>query len=133
MSDDPSQGDAATKPIRALLIEDEAAIVRMVRLILSMEPDFELTSAESGTEGLRLAVPGMVDLVLLDLHLDDVDGETMLGKLQGLLPAPVVVFSASSEKEVAESCMAAGAAAFIAKPFDPDTLAARLRKVVGRS
>jgi DNA-binding response OmpR family regulator len=133
MSDDPSQGDAATKPIRALLIEDEAAIVRMVRLILSMEPDFELTSAESGTEGLRLAVPGTVDLVLLDLHLDDIDGETMLGKLQGLLPAPVVVFSASTEKEVAESCMAAGAAAFIAKPFDPDTLAARLRKVVGRS
>jgi DNA-binding response OmpR family regulator len=119
--------------IRVLLIEDEPAIVRMVSLILSSESDFELIVGATGGEGLQHAVPGRVDLVLLDLHLSDIDGMILLTKLRAALAAPIAAFSASTEREVEEACMAAGAAAFIGKPFDPDSFADRLRAIVASS
>jgi len=129
MTEEPIQQQEA-QAIRALLIEDEASIVRMVRLLLAAEPDFEVIAVESGTEGLKRAVPGMMDVVLMDLHMPDIDDKALLTKLRDTLDVPIVVFSASTEREVEEDCIRGGAAAFIAKPFDPTTFASRLRAIV---
>jgi DNA-binding response OmpR family regulator len=119
--------------MQVLLIDDEPAIVRMVSLILSCESDFDLVVATTGGEALQHAVPGRVDLVLLDLHLSDIDSMVLLTKLRAALAAPIAVFSASTEREVEEACMAAGATAFIGKPFEPDSFAARLRAIIASS
>ncbi len=104
-----------------LYIEDSASNRRLVELIMARRPGAELVIAETAAAGLQLANERRPDLILLDLHLPDLPGEEVLGLLRsdpGTSGIPVVVVSADAIPARIEQLAAAGASAYLTKPFD---------------
>jgi CheY-like chemotaxis protein/nitrogen-specific signal transduction histidine kinase len=104
-----------------LYIEDNPSNFRLVELALERRPGFRLIAAMLGGLGLELAHQHRPDLVLLDLHLPDLEGEEVLTRLRAdpaTAGIPVVVLSAEASPRVRERLMAIGATDYLAKPID---------------
>jgi DNA-binding NtrC family response regulator len=116
---------------RSLLVDDEPAIRRRVRAILT-DLGYEVVEVESGRRAIEALAGGPCDLVVTDLAMPEVDG---LGVLRGVRAVhrhvPVVVMTASGRVTEAVTAMKAGATDFVNKPFHEqelrDVLAGRLR------
>jgi CheY-like chemotaxis protein len=116
------------RAVRVLYIEDTAVNVALVSAILRRRPAVQLRVAGTGEEGVAAALADGPALVLLDLHLPDIDGHEVLRRLRAD-PAtegtPVVVVSADAATDARERVLAAGADRFLAKPLGmADLLAA---------
>ena len=87
-----------TTPVktRVLVIDDEPQILRALRINLSVR-GYEVLTAATGTEALKLAAERRPDVIVLDLGLPDMSGIEVLGGLRGWLTAPVIVLSARSD------------------------------------
>lgn len=108
-----------------LYIEDNPANVRLVERIVARRPGVELFTAGSGRLGLELAHAHHPALILLDLHLPDTHGSEVLRRLRDdadTRSIPVVVVTADAAKSVRHRMLAAGARAYLTKPFDVQTL-----------
>jgi CheY-like chemotaxis protein len=118
--------DAPPHGAHVLLVEDDAPLREVVALILA-EEGYRAHAAPDGAAALALlAAPDAppVGAVLLDLRLPDMDGRTFAARY-GQLPAPrapLVVFTAAPAAEAAAATEALGAAGFVTKPFDLETL-----------
>lgn len=110
-----------------LIVEDEEAIVDFLARGLEGE-GHDVTTASDGIEGERLALTGVVDLVILDRMLPGRNGIEVLGAIRRAKPAlPVIVLSAKGEVGDRVEGLDRGATDYIAKPFAFDELAARVR------
>ena len=120
-----------TAPGNILIIEDDAAIQRTLRLLLE-DQGYGVTTASSARIGLSLAKSNRPDLVLLDLGLPDCDGIELLeqGELQGI--APVIVTTARCQDADKVKALDAGAEDYVVKPFSIAELYARIRAVLRR-
>ena len=81
--------------------------------------------AASGSEGLRVAAEQAPDMIFTDMHLTDMDGLTLVGKLrdqESTAKIPVVVLSASPYADAVEQAQEAGAKAYYNKPIRLQTL-----------
>lgn len=109
-----------TGQLRVLHIDDDETCAELVRQILARRPGVELQQADDGAKALALARRSPFDLVLLDVGLPDVSGDTVLYRLRGdpaTADVPVVMVSAdATDAQVARS-MAAGATAYLTKPL----------------
>ena len=117
--------------MKVLIIDDERDIRDLASVSLTRTGDMVIT-ASSGPEGVRLAREQRPDAILLDLMMPAMDGRATLQALRGetsTAAIPVVLMSAASDD--ARELTPLGAAGVIAKPFDPITLPARLRSVLG--
>lgn len=106
---------------RILYIEDYAANVELIEQALSHLGDVTLVPAARGDIGLRLAAELLPDLILLDLHLPDMPGETVLLRLIAdprTSAIPVLVLSADATSTQIDRARAAGARAYLTKPLD---------------
>jgi PAS domain S-box-containing protein len=104
-----------------LYIEDNLSNVQLVERIVERRPNVELLVAMQGQLGLELARQHQPDLVLVDLNLPDLDGETVLRRLRAeprMRDIPVVVLSADATPGQIARLRAAGAADYLTKPFD---------------
>jgi signal transduction histidine kinase/CheY-like chemotaxis protein len=112
---------------RLLYIEDTVANVRLIEEILRSRPSIKLLPAGMGRLGLELAAEHRPDLILLDLHLPDVDGEQVLARLgedERTREIPVVVLSADATDRSRTPLLENGASAYLTKPIGvPDLLA----------
>jgi signal transduction histidine kinase len=105
---------------RLLYIEDTVANLRLVEEILESRPSVKLLPAGMGRLGLELAVEHRPDLILLDLHLPDIDGEEVLAGLRAderTRDIPVVVLSADATERSREPVLQNGARAYLTKPI----------------
>ncbi len=105
---------------RLLYIEDTVANLRLVEEILESRPSVKLLPAGMGRLGLELAVEHRPDLILLDLHLPDIDGEQVLAGLRAderTRDIPVVVLSADATQRAREPVLQDGARAYLTKPI----------------
>lgn len=122
---------AAVNTYRILNVDDDPLMRDVVELALGFGSEFVVLSAASGAEGLA-AVPGWApDLIILDVMMSDIDGPTMLARLQenpDTAKIPVVFITARAPVEERERLLALGAAAVIAKPFYPVKLAETVRR-----
>src|SRR5215207_326507 len=117
----------ATSLARILVVDDEQRILRFVVRGLQAE-GYEVDSADSGTEGLRKALHGQYDLVILDLLMPGLDGASVLHRLVAERPAQaVLVLSCLTATATKVRCLEAGAEDYLAKPFSLDELLARVR------
>jgi len=95
---------------------------------------FTVTNADSGRSALQVARQVQPNLILLDVHLGDVDGRDLCHQVKndaGLAHIPVVLISATLNGSPASEVLAAVRAdAFINEPVEPETLAGTLRKVL---
>jgi two-component system, OmpR family, response regulator len=118
--------------MRILVIEDEARILSFVSRALEAE-GYTVSAAPDGREGLRLALNGSCDLVVLDLLIPAVDGLSVLRRLSHERPQlPVLVLSARSDLNTKLRSFDLGAIDYIAKPFALDELLARVRAQLRR-
>lgn len=104
-----------------LYIEDEPANVVLVQRTLERRPQLRMRHAGTGAAGLDLARNCLPRLILLDLHLPDIDGSEVLLRLQQdseTARIPVVVISADATASRIEGLLAAGARDYLTKPFD---------------
>ncbi|HET6484262.1 MAG TPA: response regulator [Actinoplanes sp.] len=103
-----------------LYIEDQDDNVVLVQRILKRRPHLDLVIAGTGAEGLRLAQQTRPALILLDRQLPDMLGDDVLMQLKNddeTADAVVVMLSGDTEKPHIAAALAAGAAAFLGKPF----------------
>jgi signal transduction histidine kinase len=108
-------------PWTVLYVEDNEADFRLVERILARRPEIELLWAPEGRRGLEMARRHRPDLILLDVHLPDIDGGEVLRRIQddpSLRNIPVLMLSADVVVEHVERLLAAGARAYLTKPLD---------------
>jgi two-component system chemotaxis response regulator CheY len=119
--------------LRALLVEDSRAMRAYVASILEAA-GFEVTECDNGFEALRVLPRGGFGLVIADVNMPDVSGievTRFVRRTVGYERTPVVVISTDASEEDRRRVIAAGANAFLAKPFTADELVAVLERARG--
>jgi two-component system KDP operon response regulator KdpE len=113
-------------PIRVLVIDDEAAIRKLLRMGLSSQ-GYEVIEAANGKEALgRLA--GDPALIILDLGLPDIQGHELLRIIRGRKESvPIVVLSSRGDEAGKVQALDLGADDYVTKPFGTEELLARIR------
>jgi len=107
--------------ISVLYIEDNPANVEVVTRFLRSKPNIRLRSETSGRAGIDRATRDMPDIILLDLHLPDINGDQVLSELKAepaTAAIPVVVLSADASRGVVHRLLASGALAYLTKPIE---------------
>ena len=115
-----------------LVADDEPRITKLVSLALS-EEGFRVVTAANGEDALAVAEEIRPDIVLLDIVMPDLDGIEVMRRLRERRPVPVILLTARSSTADKTKGLDLGADDYIAKPFHPDELAARVRSVLRRS
>ena len=106
---------------RVLYVEDNPANLKLVEQIVQRHAAVELLMAPSGSLGLDLARSHRPDLLLLDIHLPDIDGFEVLARLRADAQTrhiPVVAVTAQAMPDDVKRVMAAGFDGYLAKPLD---------------
>jgi len=104
-----------------LYIEDNLSNLNLVQEILRQQPQVELLSAMQGRLGLDLARKHSPDLILLDLHLPDLNGWEVFSQLRAAETTrniPIIVISADATPRQVQQFMSAGARDYLTKPLD---------------
>ncbi len=117
----------AAEAARILLIDDEQRVLRFVSRGLRAE-GYAVDATDNGSDGLRLALSGTYDLIILDLLMPGLDGTVVLQRIVQRLPnQPVMILSCLSSTATKVRCFETGAGDYLAKPFSLDELLARVR------
>ena len=107
-------------------------ITKLVAIALS-EEGFRVVTANGGEQALQKAEEVRPDIVLLDIVMPDLDGIEVMRQLRERRPVPVILLTAKGSTADKAKGLDLGADDYIAKPFHPDELAARVRAVIRRS
>jgi DNA-binding response OmpR family regulator len=114
-----------------LLVEDERKLRDLVRSYLE-RAGFMVLSTGSGAEALSLAGSASPDLVILDLGLPDVPGETVARDVREAGNTPILMLTAKSEEEDRVRGLELGADDYVTKPFSPRELVLRAQAILRR-
>jgi len=102
-----------------LYVEDNLATIGLMEEVFSMRPNIHLLTAMQGGLTLELAREHHPDLIVLDLHLPDIQGDEVLAQLRAdprTAAIPVVMCSADATERRRKQLLAAGAHAYLTKP-----------------
>ena len=116
---------------KVLIIEDDPQIAKIERDYLAVN-DFESDIAATGDEGIRMALDGQYDLILLDLMLPGIDGFDVCRKLRETLDTPIIMVTAKQEDIDTIKGLNLGADDYVTKPFSPNVLIARVKSSLAR-
>lgn len=111
---------------RVLVVDDEIQIRRFVRAGFEME-GFIVDEAATGSDGLRYATLGALDLIILDLGLPDIDGAEVVERLRRWSQVALIVLSVRSSEVEKVKLLEMGADDYVVKPFGMAELLARAR------
>ena len=114
-----------------LIIEDDVLLNDMTKRLLTQH-GYCVTSAYSGSEALLLIEKGTFDLILLDLMLPGIPGETVLEKMKSTMDIPIIGVSAKTDIDSKVNLIRNGADDYITKPFSPSELVARVKAHLAR-
>lgn len=119
------------EPIRLLIADDHPIVRQGLRTFLDLQPDLTVVAeARDGDEALALIAAHAPDVVLLDLRMPGTDGPGVLARLAATGAAcKVIVLTSVTEAARVPEAVAAGAAGFLYKDIDPDSLAQAIRSV----
>jgi DNA-binding response OmpR family regulator len=107
-------------PIKVLMIEDNENNAQLVKRLLEANA-FDVSHAPDGETGLQMAVETRPNLILLDLGLPDVDGQTLatfIKRVPELAEVPLIALTAWPEDTARQMAEAYGCDGYIAKPID---------------
>jgi DNA-binding response OmpR family regulator len=111
--------------VHVLVIDDEPELLQLCRIALESS-GHEVTTAETGDDGLQAVATAKPDVVVLDFMMPTTDGLTVLERLKRDIDpqgsVPVIMLSARGRPEDALRGLAAGATAYVTKPFSLDDL-----------
>ncbi len=121
-------------PVRGpvLVVDDHQPIRDLVRRYLEGD-GFAVLTAGTGAAALELVRSASPALVVLDLGLPDVAGETVLREIRAAADTPVLILSARAGEEDRLTGLGLGADDYVTKPFSPRELALRVRAILRRA
>lgn len=117
---------------RILVVEDEPRLRALMRLYLERE-GHDVTDAGDGRAALAAFDERGADIVILDLMLPGMQGETVLESLRDAGDVPVLITSAKRSDAERIAGLRAGADDYLAKPFNPHELTARVAAILRRT
>ena len=119
--------------MRVLIVEDERRLAENIARSLRESAGYAVDATFDGEEGLFLAESNPYDLIILDLMLPKLDGQSVLRQIRRAgVAVPVLVLTARDEKESVIALLNAGADDYVAKPFDLGELLARAKALIRR-
>lgn len=116
---------------RTVLVVDDSLTVRQMVVFTLKQAGFEVLEASNGQDALDRLGSARVDLVIADLNMPKMDGISMIRALRSRPVSkytPVVMLTTESQESKRQEGRAAGATAWMVKPFHPD----KLLSVIGR-
>lgn len=116
---------------KILVIEDEEKISRIVKSYLDQE-GFTVSVVPTGREALEVIRKGY-DLVVLDLMLPDMAGETICTAIRQFSDVPIIILTAKSSEDERVRGLGLGADDYVVKPFSPRELVARVKAHLRRA
>ncbi len=121
----------ARQPKGILIVEDEADLVRALRINLRAR-QYEVRTVGTGREALAVAASHPPDAIILDLGLPDIDGTEVIVELRRWYHAPIIVLSGRTSPGDKIGALDVGADDYVTKPFAMAELLARLRAALRR-
>ena len=115
-----------------LVIDDEAPIRKLLEITLESN-DYKVWLAESGKEGILMAVNHLPELILLDIGLPDKSGHEILKELRTWYNKAIIILSVQNSEEDIVKALDNGATDYLTKPFRSAELLARIRSVIRRN
>ena len=114
-----------------LVVDDDPEIVRAIAVLLEKE-GYQVLKAYNGMEALEQAVNPALRLIIIDVMMPRLDGLSAVMKIREKRNLPIIVLSAKSEDSDKVLGLSMGADDYIAKPFHPQELVARVRSQLRR-
>ena len=118
--------------MRVLYVDDEADIREIAEIALGLDPELEVRMAGSGPEALDLLEHWVPDAAMIDVMMPGMHGPELLERMRQRAPLKdiqVIFVTARAQRSELQNFATLDAVGVIAKPFDPMTLAAQLRKL----
>jgi DNA-binding response OmpR family regulator len=115
-----------------LIADDDPDILELVKLTLERD-GYEVAPARNGEEALRIAAGRTIHVAVLDLMMPGIDGYEVTRRLRAAdagRELPILVLSAFAEDRQAALALAAGADAYMRKPFSPRELLAKAASLI---
>jgi DNA-binding response OmpR family regulator len=116
---------------QVLIVEDDADVAEVMVTMLR-DSGFETSAVSTGSRALAQFYSASPDIILLDLELPDIHGIEIIERVRSQSFLPMIVISGLTNHEEKVAALEAGADDFLAKPFAPDELVARVRALLRR-
>ena len=124
--------ESPTAKVRLLLVDDEVGYLEVLDKRLSRR-GFEVLTARSGAEAIRTLRDHDVDVAVLDLKMERMDGIELLRILKQILPElKVIMLTGHGSERAARDGLAHGASDYLTKPIELDELVRRIHTALGR-
>lgn len=121
--------DTMADTIKILLADDHSIVRHGLKQLMALTPDLEVVGEAANGQQV-LALLGSCDLLLLDLSMPSLSGVELIRRIAARDDAPrVLVLSMHNEAQLVSRAIKAGAAGYLTKDSDPETLIAAIRKV----
>ena len=123
----PDSDQPSTKRMRLLLVDDEESYVNVLSKRMTKR-NFEVSSALSGAQAIRILRKQDFDAVVLDLKMEDMDGIEVLKILKTMAPElPVIMLTGHGSETAAREGITFGAFDYLTKPCDLDELIEKIQ------
>lgn len=119
---------------RILLIDDDEGIREVAQASLELVGGYQVTTAESGQDGLEAARTSLFDAILLDVMMPGLDGPATFARLQDdaeTMHVPVVLLTAKTQEADRRRFAELGVTGILSKPFDPMKLPGQVAAILG--
>ena len=118
--------------MRILIVDDDPPTVKWTSFLLRDE-GYEVITADNGRSGLELVERELPDLVILDVMMPQIDGLEVCRRIRQTMDVPIIMLSAKGETADKVTGLKVGADDYLAKPFEPAELLARVKAVLRRT
>jgi putative two-component system response regulator len=117
-----------------LIVDDEPRNVRVLKRVLAVAGYRKVTAITDPTDAIARFTEIEPDLLLLDLHMPEIDGLAVMERLRAGMPAseyfPILMLTGDASPEACQRALATGASDFVAKPFDMHEVLIRIRNLL---
>ncbi|MFW6457648.1 MAG: response regulator [Planctomycetota bacterium] len=118
--------------MKVLIVDDSRSMRRLITMALKHIGETDIMEAEDGVQAVHKLQEGIPDLILLDWNMPNMSGIQFLKRIKGhdkLKHIPVVMVTSEGKSSVIQEALDAGAEGYVVKPFKPQELAQRIRKM----
>ncbi|MHB8627215.1 MAG: winged helix-turn-helix domain-containing protein [Aggregatilineales bacterium] len=127
-----TQARSRQHSIRVLVVEDDLRTAELFRIVLA-SGEYQVVIARNGRQALEMAYDKPPEIILLDLHLPDMDGFALYAQLREVLSVPIIVLTGNLQRETKIQALDLGIDDYLVKPIDSAELLARIRTILRRT
>jgi len=122
-------------PKKILVVDDELNVLKVIASRLKAN-NYDVVTASDGIYAVKKAIEEKPDLIILDIKMPAGGGVSVfenLKLLDGTMTTPIIFITAYPTEEIKRKVLEMGAEDFVAKPFNPDELLAKVKKALGEN